>query len=148
MLPGQLILFVFGTGLLAKMEKRIKINKTRCIPAGRRRRHGRWIYLIRSLMLHTTGNGSGQWKEWYQGLNLSKILITGFNSYYSPGFPENALTFKFMEKPGWTKIYWSLGIGETKLIAAHLLTAPGIPMLYAGQEVGELQTAVTLIERP
>ncbi|MCX6151127.1 MAG: alpha-amylase family glycosyl hydrolase [Ignavibacteriales bacterium] len=66
--------------------------------------------------------------------NLDKWIT----SYEGPGFPKQALTFKFMENQDEQRFIEAYGIANTKVAAAHLLTAPGVPMLYAGQEVGEV----------
>lgn len=64
--------------------------------------------------------------------------LNGIIDYYnSPEFPANALTFKFLENQDEQRFIDAYGLGNTKVSAAHLMTAPGIPQLYAGQEVGE-----------
>ncbi|RJP61584.1 MAG: T9SS C-terminal target domain-containing protein [Ignavibacteriales bacterium] len=65
--------------------------------------------------------------------NLNKWIT----SYYSSGFPQNALTFKFLENQDEERFIKAYGIGSTQVSAIQLLTTPGVPMLYAGQEVGE-----------
>ncbi len=65
--------------------------------------------------------------------NLNKWIT----SYYSTGFPQNALTFKFLENQDEQRFIEAYGIGSTQVSAIQLLTTPGVPMLYAGQEVGE-----------
>jgi cyclomaltodextrinase len=72
------------------------------------------------------------------GTQTIETLNSWINSYYSPGYPKHSLTFKFLENQDEQRFIEAYGIGNTKLAAAHLLTAPGVPMLYAGQEVGEI----------
>jgi pullulanase/glycogen debranching enzyme len=72
------------------------------------------------------------------GTQSIETLNSWINSYYSSGYPKHSLTFKFLENQDEQRFIEAFGIGNTKLAAAHLLTAPGVPMLYAGQEVGEI----------
>jgi glycosidase len=72
------------------------------------------------------------------GTQTIENLNNWINSYYSPGYPKHSLTFKFLENQDEQRFIEAYGIGNTKLASAHLLTAPGVPMLYSGQEVGEI----------
>jgi glycosidase len=59
--------------------------------------------------------------------NLNYNHYTGPNSHY----------FRFLENHDETRIAAQVGVTKSKAGAAALLTIPGIPMIYAGQEVGE-----------
>jgi glycosidase len=56
-----------------------------------------------------------------------------YNFYTGP----NARYFRFLENHDETRISELYPAEKTKAAAAILLTAPGIPMIYAGQEAGE-----------
>ncbi|MHB9011485.1 MAG: alpha-amylase family glycosyl hydrolase [Ignavibacteriaceae bacterium] len=53
-------------------------------------------------------------------------------------FPPNATQFRYLENQDEQRFINQFGIADTKAAADLLLTAPGVPELYAGQEVGEL----------
>lgn len=72
------------------------------------------------------------------GTQTIENLNSWINSYYSTSFPEHALPFRFLENQDEQRFIEAFGIANTKAAAAHLLTSPGIPQLYAGQEVGEI----------
>lgn len=57
--------------------------------------------------------------------------------YLRPEYPKNGTTFKFLENQDEQRFIEAFGLGNTKVASAHLLTAPGLPQLYAGQEAGE-----------
>jgi len=57
---------------------------------------------------------------------------------YGVAFPENAYPLRFMENHDEARYISYNTVEQTKLVAALLLTIPGIPLIYAGQEVGEL----------
>jgi glycosidase len=58
---------------------------------------------------------------------------TRVNYYTGP----NARYFRFLENHDEQRIAGQFAAGPNRAAAALLLTAPGIPMVYAGQEVGE-----------
>jgi len=59
--------------------------------------------------------------------NLRYNFHTGINAHY----------FRFLENHDETRIAEMYSIEKTKVGAAVLYTIPGLPMIYAGQEVGE-----------
>jgi len=65
-------------------------------------------------------------------------LNSWVKSYESPAFPDFGIPFKFIESQDDQRFIEAYGIANTKTAAAHLLTAPGLPHIYAGQEVGEV----------
>jgi len=66
-----------------------------------------------------------------EGLNT---LITNWGVWY----PDYAWPFRFMENHDESRYLANHSVAQTKQVAAILLTIPGLPMIYAGQEVGEL----------
>jgi glycosidase len=73
-----------------------------------------------------------------------QLTIANFNAElnnYTPqrGFPSHALPFRFLENHDEERFIKSHNVAETKQAGALLMTLPGLPMLYAGQEVGELE---------
>lgn len=82
-----------------------------------------WITLLRSLV---TGSGS---------INALDSIM---KYYTQPGFPKNARPMKFLENQDEQRFIEANGIAAARLGAALMMTAPGIPHLYAGQEVGEM----------
>lgn len=82
--------------------------------------------------------------SWFNGL---KNVLSGngtvstlnsiITSYLTSSFPKNARPFRFLENQDEQRFIEAFGIANTKTAAALLLTVPGVPMLYAGQEVGE-----------
>jgi glycosidase len=59
------------------------------------------------------------------------------NSRYNHYTGPNSRYFRFLENHDETRIAGLFSAEKTKAAAALLLTAPGIPMIYAGQEAGE-----------
>lgn len=55
-----------------------------------------------------------------------------------PGMGEGPLALRFIENHDETRFIAEFGPARTKAAAALLYTSPGLPLLYAGQEVGEL----------
>ncbi|MFQ6093643.1 MAG: alpha-amylase family glycosyl hydrolase [bacterium] len=53
------------------------------------------------------------------------------------GFPENAYPLRFLENHDEQRFVAGHTVPQTKVMAALLLTIPGLPLIYAGQEVGE-----------
>ena len=64
-------------------------------------------------------------------------LDSSITYYFNSQFPQNARPFRFLENHDEQRFIEAFGIADTKLAAALLFTVPGVPMLYAGQEVGE-----------
>jgi len=82
------------------------------------------------------------WNLFHQGyrsiwnsldLNYLHSLITNYGYWW----PEYKYNFRFMENHDEPRYIADFGVEKTKLIAALHLTVPGMPLLYAGQEVGE-----------
>ncbi|MBN1425716.1 alpha-glucosidase C-terminal domain-containing protein [Candidatus Fermentibacteria bacterium] len=55
-----------------------------------------------------------------------------------PGMGEGPLALRFIENHDETRFVAEFGPARTKAAAAILYASPGLPLLYAGQEVGEL----------
>ncbi len=53
------------------------------------------------------------------------------------GFPSNAYPLRFLENHDEERYMVSHTVPQTKIMATLLLTIPGMPLIYAGQEVGE-----------
>ncbi|MEO8398881.1 MAG: alpha-amylase family glycosyl hydrolase, partial [Ignavibacteriaceae bacterium] len=64
-------------------------------------------------------------------------LDSAVTYFFNPQFPKDARPFRFLENHDEQRFIDAFGIADTKLAAAILFTSPGVPMLYAGQEVGE-----------
>ena len=64
-----------------------------------------------------------------------KITNTFGGTVY--GFPDNAYPLRFLENHDEDRFIAGHTVPETKVMAALLFTIPGMPLLYAGQEVGE-----------
>ena len=60
--------------------------------------------------------------------------------YESEEYPPKALNFRFLENHDMERFFNRFGKQKTKMAAACYLTLPGLPLIYAGQEVGELTT--------
>lgn len=84
--------------------------------------------------------------DWNWFLNMKNLAggigsIAAFDSamqfYFDPSFPKHALPFKFLENQDEQRFIDAYGVAATKMAAALMFAAPGIPHLYAGQEVGE-----------
>lgn len=58
--------------------------------------------------------------------------------YQGSGFPAHAQPFRFLENQDEQRFLEAFGLAKTKLASAFIFAMPGIPSLYAGQEVGEL----------
>lgn len=58
--------------------------------------------------------------------------------YQGSGFPSHAQPFRFLENQDEQRFLEAFGLAKTKLASAFIFAMPGIPSLYAGQEVGEL----------
>ena len=55
-----------------------------------------------------------------------------------PGSGDGPLALRFIENHDETRFIVEFGPERTKMAASILYTSPGLPLLYAGQEVGEL----------
>jgi glycosidase len=51
--------------------------------------------------------------------------------------PDNALAFRFLENHDEDRLINVVGEASSRLAATFLMTIPGVPLIYAGQEVGE-----------
>ncbi len=58
-------------------------------------------------------------------------------SYLPASYPSYLIPFRYIENHDQARFISQYNIDETKLAASILLTMPGLPMIYAGQEVGE-----------
>ena len=76
-------------------------------------------------------------KSIFGGSGSIDSLNTAIEYYYSSSFPKDARPFKFIENQDEQRFIEAFGLSASKLAAALLFSSPGIPMLYAGQEVGE-----------
>jgi cyclomaltodextrinase len=63
--------------------------------------------------------------------------LTNLITNYGNGWPSNKLPFRFMENHDETRYINRKTPQQTRLISSLLMSLPGIPMLYVGQEVGE-----------
>jgi cyclomaltodextrinase / maltogenic alpha-amylase / neopullulanase len=59
-------------------------------------------------------------------------------SNFGHWFPENALPFRFLENHDENRYIADHGVEQTRLAAAFMMAIPGTPLIYAGQEVGEM----------
>ncbi len=97
--------------------------------------------------IYSDGNGgvdSGyDWPLYFDGFRAGNILTNNasrihdkiFNNNFYPG--PNSYFFRFLENHDENRLAFLAGnIQQTVPYAATLFTAPGIPMVYAGQEVG------------
>ncbi len=76
-------------------------------------------------------------KSIFGGSGSIDSLNAAIEYYYSPSFPKDARPFKFTENQDEQRFIEAYGLSASKLASAILFSSPGIPMLYAGQEVGE-----------
>ncbi len=74
--------------------------------------------------------------------NINNIHNQIINEGYY--FPETGYPFRFLENHDEDRFYAVRGAAKTKMAAALLLTIPGVPLLYAGQEVGEITQRETI----
>jgi len=63
--------------------------------------------------------------------------VNGTINNHGYAFPDYTYPFRFMENHDETRYISNHSVNQTTLAATLLLTIPGIPMIYAGQEVGE-----------
>lgn len=69
--------------------------------------------------------------------NLLNDLNSTMAYFSSASYPDYILPFRYIENHDQSRFISQYTVDETKLAAAVLLTLPGVPMVYAGQEVGE-----------
>jgi glycosidase len=77
-------------------------------------------------------------KSIFGGSGSIDSLNSTIEYYFSPQFPKDARPFEFLENHDEQRFIEAFGLGASKLAASLLFSSPGIPMIYAGQEVGEL----------
>lgn len=89
------------------------------------------------------------WELFWQALqNLDTVSPSTLHdrvSNFGIWFPETALPFRFLENHDEARFIAEHGVEQAKLAAALLFSLPGVPLVYAGQEVGET-TARGLID--
>ncbi len=64
-------------------------------------------------------------------------LDASIQHYLQSSYPKDARPFRYLETQDEPRFIQQFGVGDTKVAADLLLTLPGVPELYAGQEVGE-----------
>ncbi len=69
--------------------------------------------------------------------NLLSQLDTSVAFYSSSSYPSYLRPFRFLENHDQSRFISEYTVDQTKLAASVLLTLPDVPMIYAGQEVGE-----------
>ena len=69
--------------------------------------------------------------------NMLNNFESGINSYLPGNYPSYLIPFRYIENHDQARFISQYNLNETKMAAAILLTLPGLPMIYAGQEVGE-----------
>ena len=79
----------------------------------------------------------GELKNVLSGTGSLNRLNRVVQSYLKPGFPKYARPFRFLENHDEQRFIKTFGLEAAKLSAGFLLTSPGVPLIYAGQEVGE-----------
>lgn len=67
---------------------------------------------------------------------LHEKIINEFNGIVY-GFPDNAYPLRFLENHDEQRLMSEYTVPQAKILTALNLTIPGIPLIYAGQEVGE-----------
>ena len=69
--------------------------------------------------------------------NMLSDFETTIASYLPGSYPSYLIPFRYIENHDQARFISQYNIDQTKLAASILLTLPGLPMIYAGQEVGE-----------
>ena len=69
--------------------------------------------------------------------NMLNNFESGISSYLPGNYPSYLIPFRYIENHDQARFISQYNLNETKLAAANLLSLPGLPMIYAGQEVGE-----------
>jgi cyclomaltodextrinase len=77
-------------------------------------------------------------KEVRQGKRKSSALINLIRQRDGK-YPQNALPLRFLENHDENRSSYSLGREAIEAYATLLFTLPGIPLIYAGQEMGEVE---------
>ncbi len=72
-----------------------------------------------------------------QGANSVDQLDSVINMYVNSSYPKFARQFRYLENQDEERFVTQFGVADTRIGADMLLTSPGVPELYAGQEVGE-----------
>ncbi|MHB1687273.1 MAG: alpha-amylase family glycosyl hydrolase [Ignavibacteriaceae bacterium] len=84
-------------------------------------------------------NWFAQMKGIFNGTGNINQLDSTIDFYLNNNqFPPNATQFRYLENQDEQRFINQFGVADTKAAADLLLTIPGVPELYAGQEVGEL----------
>jgi glycosidase len=83
------------------------------------------------------------WPLYFDGFRAGSALTSNVNNLHSKIFNNNfypgpnSFFFRFLENHDeWRLAYLASSIQQTMPLAATLFTIPGIPLVYAGQEVG------------
>jgi cyclomaltodextrinase / maltogenic alpha-amylase / neopullulanase len=69
--------------------------------------------------------------------NMLADFESAISSYLADNYPSYLIPFRYIENHDQARFISQYNLDETKLAATNLLTLPGLPMIYAGQEVGE-----------
>jgi glycosidase len=69
--------------------------------------------------------------------SLLYTLDSTLTFYSGKSFPKYITPFRYLENHDQSRFISEYSVAQTKLAASVLLTLPGLPMIYAGQEVGE-----------
>ncbi len=81
-------------------------------------------------------HGSGGYRDIWNSLDLNQLHNRVTN--YGYGWPQYKYPLRFLENFDEGRYISDFGVERTKVIAALNMTIPGIPLIYAGQEVGEM----------
>ncbi len=79
----------------------------------------------------------GALKDALSNNNLITKLDSALVSYSSSSYPSYVRPFRFIENHDESRLISQFSVDKVKLAATVLLSLPGVPMIYAGQEVGE-----------
>lgn len=69
--------------------------------------------------------------------SLLYTLDSTLSFYAGKSFPSYITPFRYLENHDQSRFISEYSVAQTKLAASVLLTLPGLPMIYAGQEAGE-----------
>ena len=67
----------------------------------------------------------------------ARAVVDAIRQRAETGFPDHAGFLQYMENHDETRFLEECGRSETEAAAGAIFTLPGIPLLYAGQEIGE-----------
>ncbi|MDR5672578.1 Glycosidase [Halalkaliarchaeum sp. AArc-CO] len=67
----------------------------------------------------------------------ARAVVDAIRQRAETGFPDHAGFLQYMENHDETRFLEECGRPETEAAAGAIFTLPGIPLLYAGQEIGE-----------